>query len=242
MKALTLGICTLISGISQAAATPVTPGNPASASPVTSATTTSAPAATTTTTTTTTTGVAPAATTTSVPKNSTVAAAPAVIDCHLHIPAENNQIDTALIAQWASKAAEQSFRYDFQNMDAQLTELHYCYTDRGWQSFQDALKQSGNIAAIKQQQLSVSGMSRGDANITIEPDNYWRVNLPLRVVYQNDKEKLTQNLEVSLLISRQITGDLGIVQIIASPEKIFPDAPKDTGTNPGVAPDLKTKQ
>jgi len=39
----------------------------------------------------------------------------------------------------------------------------------------------------------------------------------LQVVYQNDKEKLTQKLNVDLLIGRKMSGDLGIMQMIAIP-------------------------
>ena len=39
----------------------------------------------------------------------------------------------------------------------------------------------------------------------------------LQVAYQNDKEKLTQLLTVDLLIGRKVNGDLGIMQMIATP-------------------------
>ena len=50
-------------------------------------------------------------------------------------------------------------------------------------------------------------------------DNQWKASVPLQVVYQNDKEKLTQLLTVNLLIGRKISGDLGIMQMIATPQQ-----------------------
>lgn len=39
----------------------------------------------------------------------------------------------------------------------------------------------------------------------------------MQVVYQNDKEKLTQLLSVDVLVGRKVTGNLGIMQMIATP-------------------------
>ena len=41
--------------------------------------------------------------------------------------------------------------------------------------------------------------------------------MPLQVVYQNDKEKVSQSLTIDLTVNRKINGDLGITQIIATP-------------------------
>lgn len=148
-----------------------------------------------------------------------VALTPPPINCKYHLPADNSPVDQKVLLTWASKAAVQSFEFNPASMDQELAELKSCYTEPGWQGFNDALQKSGNIAAIKNQHLTVS--SQVDGNVTINPmkDNQWKVSVPLQVVYQNDKEKLTQLLDIDLLIGRKISGDLGIMQMIAVPRK-----------------------
>lgn len=146
---------------------------------------------------------------------------PAVIDCNYHLAPET-KVDQALLLKWSEKAVQQSFDLDHQHMTQQLTNLKLCYTDQGWKSFNDALEKSGNIDAIKSQKLTVSSMVQSAPSVEEVKDNQWKVSLPLQVVYQNDKDKLTQALTVDLIIGRKSSGDLGIMQIIASPSSNKP--------------------
>jgi len=142
---------------------------------------------------------------------------PVVINCKYHIPANTTTIEQSLISTWASKAAVQSFEFNPASIDAELIELKSCYTDQGWQGFNDALQKSGNIESFKKQGLTVSSLVDGELKVNPVKDNQWKVSIPLQVVYQNDKEKLTQKLNVDLLIGRKMSGDLGIMQMIAIP-------------------------
>lgn len=165
------------------------------------------PSSATTTTVTTTTSVVPPQT---IPSN---------LDCNYHIPAETKQIDSGLVSKWAEKAAQQSFAFDHMNLTNQLMALKVCYTDQGWQSFNNALQKSGNMNAIQTQKLNVSSLIDGQTTINEMKENQWKVTVPLNVVYQNDKEKLTQSLTIDLMVGRKITGDLGIMQMIAAPRQ-----------------------
>ncbi len=168
----------------------------------------------------------PAATTPTATINSTTLSSPAetpnqpiVINCKYHIPANTTNIDTSLVSTWAGKAAVQSFEFNPSSIDAELIELKTCYTDQGWQGFNDALQKSGNIESFKTQGLTVSSLVDGELKVNPVKDNQWKVSVPLQVVYQNDKEKLTQKLNVDLLIGRKMSGDLGIMQMIATPKE-----------------------
>ncbi|KTC65648.1 IcmL-like protein (plasmid) [Legionella adelaidensis] len=178
------------------------------ADPDTNAQSLPSPAATTTSTTTTSTTTVPAttATTTAV-----------VIDCQYHIPATTTNIEQSVVTHWAQNATVQAFEFDPVQFDSQLDKLKLCFTDQGWQGFNDALQKSGNINAIKSQKLTVSSQVDGDVKIIPIKDNQWKLTVPMQVVYQNDKEKLTQLLSVDLLVGRKVSGDLGIMQIIATP-------------------------
>lgn len=153
---------------------------------------------------------------------SSVAATPAApqaapaIDCNYHIPASQAAVDSALITTWAEKATLQSFSFVPATIQDQLDALKLCYTDQGWKGFNDALQKSGNIDSIKTQQLNVSSQADGVATINTVKDNQWKVKLPIQVVYQNDKEKVTQKLVVDVLVGRKPNGDLGVMQLIAT--------------------------
>lgn len=139
------------------------------------------------------------------------------INCLYHIAPTENISDLALITTWAENAATQTFDLNYNEIDAQTNALKACFTEEGFVGYSDALKKSGNVAAIKSQKLTVSSQKTGQAKIKKQKENEWKVTLPLQVVYQNAKEKFTQLLSVELLITRKVSGDLGIVQLVATP-------------------------
>lgn len=141
------------------------------------------------------------------------------IDCYYKTPITTSHIDAAIISEWSEKATRQSFTLDHSNITPQLAALKSCFTDQGWQSFNDALQKSGNINAMQKQQLNLSSMLDGKSTTTDVRENQWKVSVPLQVVYQNKKEKLTQRLTVDLIVGRKPSGDLGIMQMIASPQQ-----------------------
>jgi len=169
------------------------------------------------------------------------AAAPApvqAINCLYKIPPKTARIESSLVQKWAEKAAQQSFDFNPGTLDNQLNDLKPCYTEQGWQSFYDALQKSGNIKAIKSQNLMVSSLINGTVSISEAKDNQWKVSMPLQVVYQNENEKLTQGLTVDLLVGRKPSGDLGIMQIIASPRQ---EVNINDNKKPVTAPAVKKK-
>ncbi|HAU0827761.1 TPA: type IV secretion protein IcmL [Legionella pneumophila] len=140
-----------------------------------------------------------------------------VINCDYKISAETKAIEQSLVLTWSEKAIIQSFDFDPATVDAQLQKLQACFTDQGWLSFNSALQKSGNLDAIKSQKLHVSSQIDGQPQVTEAIENQWKIIIPLQVVYQNDKEKVTQLLNVNVTVGRKITGDLGINQMIAVP-------------------------
>ena len=142
-----------------------------------------------------------------------------VINCEYPIPADVITLDDALLSTWATKAAVQSFDFNAPNIDTQLEKLKSCYTAQGWQGFMDALTKSGNVDAIKLQNLTVSSDVDGKLKLNPIKENQWKISVPLHVVYQNDKERLTQLLNIDLFIGRNASGTLGIMQLIATPRE-----------------------
>ncbi len=218
-----------------AATTPATPVAAAPAMPATPAATTPTSA-----TTTTTTSSTPAGTVTT--QSTTVQPAAPVINCEYRIPADTKQIDQTLITTWSEKATVQSFDFTPAAIDDQLNLLKTCFTDQGWQGFNDALQKSGNVNSIKTQNLTVSSQIDGTSQVSMVKNNQWKVTVPVQVVYQNDKEKLTQLLTVDLLVGRKVSGDLGIMQMIATPRTPAPAtaATPTTPATPVTAPTAST--
>ncbi len=174
---------------------------------------------------------APTTTTTTVPASSTGTTSMAQpMNCTYHIPPETTHIEHAIIMEWANNATRQSFDFDHVNIAQQLTNLRPCYTEQGWQSFNEALNKSGNLSAIRTQKLMVASTVDGNIAVTDLKENQWRASVPLQVTYQNEKQKLTQLLTVDLIIGRKVTGDLGIMQMIASPRQAVTTTPATTTT------------
>jgi len=123
-----------------------------------------------------------------------------------------------------------------------LSELKKCFTKNGWKSFNTALKRSGNLETIKKEKLNVSPTITGDVSVNQEKDNQWKVTLPMTVTYKNDKDQVKQELNISLLISRKKTGDLGIMQLIAAPAKAAAAQAKTVSSNDGGDKKPSTEQ
>lgn len=139
------------------------------------------------------------------------------VDC-LYQLSSTAPISEKELAAWAQLAVVKSFNYSFDTLESQLQKLKACYTEQGWLGFNDALKQSGNLAAIKTQQLTVSCEIEGKLKVNPFKNNQWKITVPLKVVYQNTQEKLTQRLFVEMIVAKKSATQLGIVQIIAEPK------------------------
>lgn len=140
-----------------------------------------------------------------------------VINCEYKIPPEVKKIDPSLVLTWSEKATTQAFDFNSESIDTQMQQLKNCFTEQGWGSFNNALQKSGNVDAIKTQKLTVSSLIDGKSQVIEANEVQWKISLPLQVVYQNSREKVTQLLNVNLTIGRKLSGDLGIMQMVATP-------------------------
>ena len=159
------------------------------------------------------------------------------INCDYKLSADIKNVDQTLLKSWTEKATVQAFDFTPATVDTQVQQLQPCFTDQGWTGFNAAMQKSGNIEAIKTQNLTVSSLVDGPIELTESKSNEWKVTVPLQVVYQNDKEKVTQTLNISLLVGRKINGDLGIMQMVATPRALVttPQSGTSTTTSTEVA-------
>lgn len=155
----------------------------------------------------------------SMPTNTAATTTPtaSTMNCDYKISASVKVVDQSTVLTWAEKATVQSFDFDPKDIDAQMKKLQSCFTKQGWDGFNTALEKSGNLNAIKANKLNVSSQVDGAIHVTDSQPNLWKMIVPLQVVYQNDKEKITQLLNIQLTVGRKPEGDLGILQMVATP-------------------------
>ncbi|HHF7346070.1 TPA: DotI/IcmL family type IV secretion protein [Legionella feeleii] len=155
------------------------------------------------------------------------------INCDYRIPVEISSISLEFVINWAQQAVRQSFDFNFASIDTQLEKLQACYTESGWVKFKSALQSSGNVDVIKTQNLAVSSQIDGQAQLIEFKDYLWKMNVPLKVVYQSNEERVTHFLNVYLTVGRKINGNLGIMQMIATP-RFAPISLKSTSVDEAV--------
>ena len=145
--------------------------------------------------------------------------APAEINCQYKLPEDTASVEQSVITTWAEKALVQSFQFVPENMSTELEALKSCYTDQGWKAFNEALKTSGNLEAIRSNNLNVTSKIAGEIHVENIKEKQWKVSMPLKVTYQNKEKHLLQALNVDLLIALKKSGSFGIMQVIAAPEQ-----------------------
>ena len=223
----------LIGGMSTSTLAADTSPQPQTNQPATiqSSATNPAPATPATTNTSTTPATTNTSTTPSTTQTQTTTTSPVTtITCEYKIAPEKTDIKPELIKTWAQYATKKSFDMNAGQLDQQMEELKNCYTKQGWEGFQSALDKSGNLKAIKQEKLSVNSQIDGSVALSQVKANQWKATMPVTVMYQNDKQKLTQLLSVDVMIGRKISGDLGIMQMIATP-RVAGDSQQTSGTS-----------
>lgn len=168
----------------------------------------------------------PVTTTTPSPTTS-----PGAINCNYQIPPGQKLIDTNIISTFVENATIQAFTFSPTTIDAQMSELKKCFTDQGWKGFDNALQKSGNLESIKKHQLNVSSHKDGNITVNTLKDGQWKAIFPITVIYQNDKEKAVQELNISVVLGRKGANGLGIIQLIAT-TRSSTKAPSSTTTTP----------
>jgi len=116
-----------------------------------------------------------------------------------------NQSDASVL-QWASEAAVDMFTYNYVNWRSELEAGSNFFTDKGWNTFINFLKQSNLIETIVNNKLVVT------AEPTLAPyfsrrgilnNRYaWSVQMPLMVTFQSQEKLSHKSYMISMLITR----------------------------------------
>lgn len=124
--------------------------------------------------------------------------------------------DKALIT-WSTNAALSTFNYDALSYQTQLENLQPIFTKQGWDNFNTALTQSGNLQTVIDNKLVVSAYKKGESSIiSFKKANNtpsWVVKIPTIVSYSSEYIAIDQSLETFVSVIQTPTGDLRIDNI-----------------------------
>ncbi|HVE45068.1 MAG TPA: DotI/IcmL/TraM family protein [Gammaproteobacteria bacterium] len=139
---------------------------------------------------------------------------------------------TEEVAQWATKAIEAAFSYNYVNYRQQLQDAQKYFTHFGWEMYMKTLTASNNLLAIKERKMVAVAHATMAPRLLKEGklgNAYgWQFEVPILLTYQqppyDDNSLFYNNLNVTVLIRREQIqeGDqgLGIVKIIGAAPKI----------------------
>jgi len=135
------------------------------------------------------------------------------------------------VLRWASQAGLAAFSYSYVNYRDELQASSGFFTGNGWGRFLDALKSSNNLLAVADKKMVVSAQMVAPAQLVSPPavmkegstkGSYaWRVEVPVLVTYQNDREYTQMYNMVNILVVRvsiiNAPWGIGIEQLVVSP-------------------------
>jgi len=153
-----------------------------------------------------------------IPNEKTIASQTANITCASVVPNSSEKDKIHFVKHWSIYVANQAFALKYDNIDYQLKQLQVCFSQDGWSQFDRALKKSGNFDLITKHQLSASTQIIGPVEINHHPSfSSWSAVVPLRIVYQNQTDKISQEIDVHLTINQLSNNRLAVIQIVGKP-------------------------
>jgi hypothetical protein len=127
--------------------------------------------------------------------------------------------DEEVIA-WATETAIAAYNYDALSYKKKFTSLKNKFTKSGWDSFETALKDSGNLETVIKNNVVVSAYRNNPAKIESFTKNTksitWVVKVPTQVTYVNESITMKQNMETYLTIDMTSSNNIMLVQNINS--------------------------
>jgi intracellular multiplication protein IcmL len=132
------------------------------------------------------------------------------------------------ISDWAVRAVEAAYSYNFVNYRQELQNAEGYFTDYGWKQYMKGLDASNNLLALIEHKMIVRAKVVAKPRILVQGilgGRYaWKFEMPVLVTYlqppYDDKAKFSNPLMVTVTITRQKYAEnehgLGIVQIIAN--------------------------
>lgn len=118
------------------------------------------------------------------------------------------------ILSFSKETATALFTFKFDDMNTHLRELKPCFSEQGWQSYQNALSASHTLENINKLKL-IATATLDSQTIERDPNNLWQVTNVLTVEYKNNTHQASQKLKVMALIA-DADQELSLLQIKAT--------------------------
>lgn len=127
--------------------------------------------------------------------------------------------DNTQLAVWANEAIIATYTYNYQDFLEQQKKIAKFFTAAGWIAYSTALQKSGLPEQIKQQAWRTSAVATMPPAITAMNATNWKADMPVLVVYQNDKTVQKQVLKISMTFTASPKGIRGfaITSVNAEP-------------------------
>lgn len=131
--------------------------------------------------------------------------------------------NTSAVLNWATRNITNAYTFSFANYRQQLQAARPSFTKSGWDGFNQALQESGNLQSVINNDFVTTVVPSGAPVIIAEgymSGRYaWQIEMPILVTYQSANERFTQDLLVQAIVVRrpelENPSGLGIAQIIA---------------------------
>jgi hypothetical protein len=140
------------------------------------------------------------------------------VTCSSLIPASPSENRRKFVKKWSAYVAKQAFALNYSTVEFDIQQIKDCFSDEGWTNFKSALDHSGNIPMIKTNLLTSTVQIIDPIAIQhIKDESRWEIDVPMQIVYQNEKKKMTQMISVHLNIAELSSRRLSILQIMGNP-------------------------
>lgn len=127
------------------------------------------------------------------------------------------------VLEWTSNAVTRSYTFSFANYREEFSQSRSNFTTEGWNGFEKALKDSGNLESVLEKKMVVTAIPVSAPYVVAEGNfngtYMWQIEFEIIVTYQTPSEKINQPLNVRATVIRQSETKhpkgLGIHSIIA---------------------------
>lgn len=110
---------------------------------------------------------------------------------------------------WANEAIIATYTYDYQHFLEQQKQIAKYFTAAGWIAYSTALQQTGLPEQIQKFSWKISAVATLPPKITTMNATNWKAEMPILVVYKNDKNVQKQYLKVSMTFTTDSKGIRG---------------------------------
>lgn len=130
------------------------------------------------------------------------------------------------VTNFAVEAVTRALTMDFANWRKDLSSVsQYFERPEGWNSFLDALEESGMLSYIRKHRLVSTAVANGAVVVRVGVDQQkrhaWIIQIPLTITYESASEISRDNLmaevEVSRLPTWEVPKAVGITRVVVRP-------------------------